>query len=124
MISLIYSYHSKAAGKLVLAAFQRSFSASQAQWIGPSSLEENSPKLVVAVNASDSDGEILLSWLSKGSHKLVFFGRLPQCFNKKTGSYILQWPEHLESGSQSVSAPVHGHAESQAFIQYTPLAFT
>ena len=123
MISLLCSSPSKEAGKLVLAAVQRSVSASQTQWTGPDSIERNTPKLVIAVNVSDTDGERLLSWLSKGTHKLVLFGRLPQCFIKKTGSSMTQWHEHLEEWSRSMSAPIHGHAESQALIKYTPLAF-
>ena len=122
MIGILFSGASTEAGQYVLAAVQRSVSATQAQSISRSTLRSTVPDVVVAVDAPDGWSADLLAWLSARPRKLVVFGRMPAALAAYLHYEAVDMPVELAAASRSVSAPSGEARESAAAVRYRELA--
>ncbi|MCX5539968.1 polysaccharide deacetylase family protein [Paraburkholderia sp. CNPSo 3076] len=119
MIGVLFSEPSSSAGRLVLAALQRSVSALQARPLARAALfAAGAPAIVVAVDVPDAWGEALVEWIDARAGKLVVFGRLPQALARRLGCTQAVWPEGLAQAARSASARSGRDAQSAACVCY------
>ncbi|CAB3718819.1 hypothetical protein LMG24238_04701 [Paraburkholderia sediminicola] len=124
MIGILFSDAATQAGRYVLAAVQRSVSATQAQSISRSTLRSVAPDVVVAVDAPDGWSADLIAWLIARPRKLVVFGRMPVALADYLRYHSTDVPAELASASRSASAPAGEARESAAVVRYSELAQT
>lgn len=119
MIGVLFPASSSAAGRLVLAALQRSVSVSQARPLARAALfTPAAPAIVVAVDAPDAWGDALVELLDKCAVKLLVFGRLPQALAQRLGCTAHAWPEDLAAAARSAPALAGHDAQSAARVRY------
>ncbi|MFM0725249.1 polysaccharide deacetylase [Paraburkholderia strydomiana] len=124
MIGVLFPNAAAEAGQYVLAALQRSVSATQAQSITRSTVRERAPDLVVAVDAPDGWSADLIAWLRARPRKLVVFGHMPIALADMLGYQATGLPVNLPAASRSAAAPAHASRESAAAVRYGALAQT
>ncbi|WP_341313021.1 polysaccharide deacetylase [Paraburkholderia sp. IMGN_8] len=122
MIGILFSDASAEAGQYVLAAVQRSVSATQAQAISRSTLRSMAPDVVFAVDVQDGWSADLIAWLRARPRKLVVFGRMPAALADYLRYQAKDWPAGLAAASRSASAPSGEARESTAVVCYGALA--
>lgn len=122
MIGVLAPLASNHAAQLVLAALRRSVTFTQAKLISLASLETNGPQIILAISPTETFGEQLLNWLSKGKRKLILFGDVPLCLEKTLGFERTEWPADAVNWSRSEPAELHSFSESTGVIQYGELA--
>jgi hypothetical protein len=126
MIGVLYSDKSAEAAQYVLAAVQRSVSATQAQAVSRGMLRSHAPDVLVAVDLPDDWSADLIAWFSAGPRKLVVFGHMPLAladylrYQAKTE----ELPPALVAASRSEAAPSYESRESAAAVCYSALART
>jgi hypothetical protein len=119
MIDLIYSYNSKSTADLVLAAFRRSVTRSQARLIAPGFSDVSNARILVAINPDATQAAYIRAWKAKGSGKLILLGSLDSQLMQDLGLKTTSWPETPIEWSRSTPAPSYSFAESPARIVYT-----
>lgn len=124
MIGILSSDASAQAGHHVLAAVQRSVSATQAQAISRSLLRGMAPDVVVAVDAPDGWSADLIAWLRARPRKLVVFGNMPVALADYLGYQGANAATELSTASRSAPAPKGASSESAALVGYSALAKT
>jgi hypothetical protein len=124
MIGVLYPDTSAEAAQYVLAAVQRSVSATQAQAVSRSMLRSHAPDVLVAVDVPDGWSADLIAWFSAGPRKLVVFGHMPLALADYLRYRLdaAELPQALIEASRSEAAPSYESRESAAAVQYGALA--
>ncbi|QGZ54010.1 polysaccharide deacetylase family protein [Paraburkholderia acidiphila] len=123
MIGVLFPETSSAAGRLVLAALQRSVSAAQARPLACAGLfAAGTPALIVAVDVPDAWGDALVEWIDGSAGKLLVFGRLPEALASRLGCTHAAWPQGLAEAARSVPALAGHDAQSAARVRYDDTA--
>ncbi|HEF5153985.1 polysaccharide deacetylase family protein [Burkholderia multivorans] len=125
MIGVLFNSAAAQAGQLVLAAFRRSVTATQARSISRGALRASTDDVIVAVDIPDAWGEDLLAWLRARPRKLLVFGRMPAVLAAKFGLRVdAAFASELAAASRSEPAPTGDMRASRAAVDYTALATT
>jgi hypothetical protein len=122
MIGVLFPDAAAEAGQYVLAAMQRSVSATQAQAVARGTLRAMSPDLVVAIDTPDGWSADLIAWLQARPRKLVVFGHMPSALADYLRYQAADLPDGLAAASRSAPAPSGEARESAAAVRYSALA--
>lgn len=122
MIGVIFPVQAALAGQLVLAAMQRSVSASQVCGLPVSGLHIFAPSIIAVVDPPEAWGDDLIRWLTSSRGKLLIFGRMPARLAMRLRCVFGQWPESMSSAANSLPATPQESSESLATVRYTSLS--
>jgi hypothetical protein len=120
MISVIASEKYAEASSLSVAAIRRSVSKSQCKNIQIHEIKECT-NILVAIAPDEFMGQKIIEWLQDKPRKLILLGFLPDNLIDFLNFKKVAWPDKPTDWYSSMSAPLHGFAESNAVIQYQQL---
>ena len=124
MIGVLFPAAAAEAGRYVLAAVQRSVSATQAQAVSRSRLREFAPDVLVAVDALDGWSADVIAWLRAKPRKLVVFGNMPLALADYLRFQAADLPADMVAATRSAPAPSGETRASAAVVRYGALAQT
>lgn len=119
MIDVLSSQKNAEISKLVLAAFQRSVSKTQARTISLAFMAHSEARILVIINPDESYESLLYQWKQRGPGKIILLGRLPPTLASEMRLNPVTWPLMDSDWSKSQPAPTYGFSHSAGRIRYT-----